>query len=134
MATPPIDLMKSIRRAIALVLVPLVAVACTRTIDVPVQQLESSRNVTTPYRVTMKDGTQYRARQFTVTDSTLVIKDLLPSDPRRDEATLPIVVSLDDVASVQKSDTTAWFWVGGVVVAAFIVVGLAISHVGVAGD
>jgi hypothetical protein len=61
----------------------------------------------------MKDGTEYAVRRFTATDSTIVIDDLSPSDVRFGAADLPIVVSRNDVRSVERAEGPSFLLVGG---------------------
>jgi hypothetical protein len=122
-------MMGHLKQVISVFLATLMAMGCTRTIDIPLHQVESMRDPKTPCRVTMRDGTQYRVREFAVTDSTLVIKNLTPSDAYHDKAKLPLVVPLSEVTSVQKSEMTEWFWVGGVAIVVLFVAAAAASQV-----
>ena len=101
----------------SLVVAALLLTSCTRTIDVPMNQLGSgSKDVKTPHRIHMVDGSEYSVRQFTVTDSTVVIENLNTSDPRYQKAELPIVLHLRDVRSVEKTEPR----IGGFFVVAII--------------
>lgn len=77
-------------------------VGCSRTVDVPMNDLESVHDRKARHHVRMLDGSRYSVRQFTVTDSTLVIDDLSPTDVRKGAVTEPIVLPRDSIASVER--------------------------------
>jgi hypothetical protein len=52
----------------------------------------------------MADGSSYKFRKFSVTDSTLVIRELSKSDERYGKADLPIILPLADVESMETKD------------------------------
>lgn len=64
--------------------------------------LESVHDRKARHHVSMLDGTRYSVRQFTVTDSTLVIDDLSPTDIRKDDVKEPIILPRDSIASVER--------------------------------
>lgn len=59
------------------------------------------------FTIRTADGSRYAAWRYSVTDSTLAIEALSRNDERYDTAVLPIVVSLDDVESIEKFGTAA---------------------------
>jgi len=92
-------------RLIVAVLTIVFAIGCTKTVNVPLDQLaRGSRDVKKPHHIYMVDGSEYSVRQFVVHDTTLTIQKLSPSDPRYKNATLPIVLPLRGVKSVEKSE------------------------------
>ena len=87
-----------------LIIVVLIAAAagCSKTVDVAMSDLESVHDRKARHHVSMLDGSRYSVRQFTVTDSTLVIDDLSPTDIRKGAVTEPIVLPRDRIALVQR--------------------------------
>jgi hypothetical protein len=50
----------------------------------------------------VRDGDEFAVRRFTVTDSTIVIDDLSPTDIRFDAVDLPIVLRRSDVVAIER--------------------------------
>ncbi len=89
------------RSFVALCIV-FVTAGCSKAINVPLDQVESVQDPKQRHRIHMKDGTEYAVRRFAVTDSTIVIHDLSPTDIRSDVVSEPIVLSRGSVASVER--------------------------------
>ena len=90
--------------AILVVALPL-QFSCSHVKEVPIEEVGSGKtDPKTPYRLHTTDGTVYITREFLVTDSTFVIKDLSPSDPKYSQVTLPIVLSSTSVTRIEKSE------------------------------
>jgi hypothetical protein len=112
----------------------LVATGCSRTVNVPLNQVQSVRDPQARHRIHMIDGTEYAVRRFTATDSTIVIDDLSPSDTRFDSASLPIVLSRANVQSVTRAEGPhMWVVAGFMVLGVFLIVALS-SWAGGFGD
>lgn len=106
---------KSAGRPIAIVLIALLVTGCASTKQVPREEFEAmSHKPLHTHRVTMADGTTYSVMRFSVTDSTFVIEELGKTDERYQQAELPIILPLGDVATLAARDARgeAWgFWV-----------------------
>jgi len=53
----------------------------------------------------MKTNAEYMARRFSLTDSTLVVAELSPSDANYSLARLPVTLRLDDVQSIARVES-----------------------------
>ena len=92
------------------------------------KDLESVHDRKARHQVSMQDGSRYSVRQFTVTDSTLVIDDLSPTDARKDAVTEPIVLPRDSIASVERLEGHQYEIFGGfALVAVLLTIGAAIA-------
>jgi len=84
------------------------ATGCSRGVEVPRTQLESEEyRKPGDYRIRLHGWNEYHARCFAMTDSTVVIEELLQSDDhyklmRHD---LPIVLPLKDVENISVMKT-----------------------------
>lgn len=104
-------------------------VGCSRTVDVPMNDLESVHDRKARHHVSMWDGSQYSVRQFTVTDSTLVIDDLSPSDTRKGAVNEPIVLPRDSIASVERLEGKPHVILGSfVLVMVGLIIGFGLSQ------
>lgn len=91
------------RRTTCALLIALTASGCSKPVEIPRGQFESGTHVTKGiYQIRTNDDSSYNVREFSVTDSTLVIEGLHASDKRYKHTPLPIVVPLADVESVSK--------------------------------
>ncbi len=111
-----------LRRAIATVPFIVALAGCTKTVDVPIDDLESVHDRKARHHVNMVDGSQYSVRQFTVTDSTLVIDDLSPTDSRKGVVNEPITVPRDSIASVERLEGGQYLIFGTVALAAVLLI------------
>src|SRR5688572_21590004 len=95
-----------IHRVAAVGVALLVAMTgCTKTVDVPLDQIGTgSRDIKTPHRIHMADGSEYAVRKFIVDETTLTIHELNPSDPRYGTTSMPVVLPLKDVTSIKKAE------------------------------
>ena len=117
--------MKLPLRPIACVLTALLLTGCSSTKQVPSEEFKAASQLPNRiYDVRTKDGSLYVARHYSVSDSTLVITELHKKDERYTSATMPIVLQLDDVASIQMRDQREAGQV--LVLMAFAVVGIAL--------
>ena len=103
-------------------IVVLALVGCSRAVEIPANNLESVRDPKQRHHVVMKDGSLYSVRRFTVTDSTLVLDDLSPTDVRKGVAAEPIVVPRDSVASVAKIEGREGLVFGGFALLALLTI------------
>lgn len=107
---------------------------CTRAVDVPRAQFEAaSRDGSVTHRIRLKKNAEYMVRQFSVTDSTIVVTQLSPSDANYRLARLPIVIPLDEVDSIARAEPRKWVpfvVVGAGIALAVTVVAIAASFAG----
>ena len=108
------------RRFLAPILVALLVTGCSGAKQVPREAFEAeSRKPMRLRHVHLVDGSAWAVAKFTVTDSTLIIQELNRVDERYEHAVVPIVLSLEDVESVESKDLRG--------PAFFILVGLAVT-------
>jgi hypothetical protein len=134
-------------KCVALTMVMLVGVSCTRTVQVAVTDSgrvnpDDAKN----WRVTTKGQETYSVTKFSMTDTTLVIERVLKTDEiatdysdftHVEDADLPLVLPLDEIESLERvaihrGRTTAWVVAGftGFAVLAFVlVVGYGLSQI-----
>jgi hypothetical protein len=92
-------------RHLALILTAFLVTGCSGTKQVPREEFEAvSRQPLSFHQIFMADGSSYKFRKFSVTDSTLVIRELSKSDERYGKADLPIILPLADVESMETKD------------------------------
>ncbi len=95
-------------RAISVVLIALLCVGCSRAVEIPRQQLEAQeyRKVGS-YKVRLHGWNEYNVRRFSMTDSTVVIEELLVTDDRYKlkKHDMPIVVPREDVEYIAAMET-----------------------------
>ena len=121
-------------RIIASALIALTLSACSRAAEIPREQV-TAKEYREPgsHRIRLHGWNAYYARSFSMTDSTVVIEELLSWDDHfelmRDE--MPIVVPLRDVQNISVMKTN-WLMTAVAVVAIGAVAGLLVglSHVG----
>jgi len=101
---------------VSCVLIALMATGCARAVLVPREDYDrASQERGKTHRVDMQDGSYYLARRFVVTDSTVVVEELYPSDKRYGpHVTMPISLTMQDVASISRVETN-WMRTGIVV-------------------
>lgn len=94
------------RRAVSLLLIALVATGCTRTVDIPLAQLEGAApEHKGKYRIWMVDSSLFVPSEFTAIDSTIVITKLSRDDERYGRAELPMALALREVRTIEKFET-----------------------------
>lgn len=86
-----------------LLLIAFMATGCSKAVEIPRDQFEppasEGKGV---HRICMVDKSSYEARAFSMTDSTIVIETLNPTDSRYKRVELPIVLPLSEVESISK--------------------------------
>jgi hypothetical protein len=93
------------RGVVALLLIGSMATACTRAVEVPREQFESTSQAhNVSHRITMTDGSRYVIKQFTVTDSTITIVELNQADERYKHVALPMFLRRADVKSIERME------------------------------
>lgn len=123
--------MRFFRRAIGSFMIALMATGCSRTVNVPLDQVDSVRDPKARHRIHMDDGSEYAVRRFTATDSTIVIDDLSPTDARFGTAKLPITLSRENILSVSRAEGPNILVVGSIMlVGVFFIVALSSWTVG----
>lgn len=94
------------RRATWILLMALVATGCTRTVAIPIAELEGAApEHKGRYRIWTTDGSRYITRGFSVSDSTIVIKNLDSYDDRYRVVELPVTLVLRDVKTIEKFES-----------------------------
>lgn len=111
-----------------MIMAALLITGCSRAVEIPRQQVgaEEYRRVGS-YKVRLHGWNEYNVRRFSMTDSTVVIEELLATDDhyKLKKHDMPIVVPLEDVEyiGVMKTNwilTTAALVGIGAVVAFFV--------------
>ena len=114
--------------ATAVTTLAFVAAGCSRAVRVPEGMLAPATAWEGLYRVETTTD-QFTTRQFSVTDSTLVITKLGGSDKRYGAVDLPITIPMKEVRSVDRLEThavnTYLVVLGGALVAFVILIGSA---------
>jgi hypothetical protein len=95
---------RALRRTIAIVLLASIATGCSKTVNVPLDQVESVQDRKARHHIHMSNGDEYAVRRFTVTDSTIVVDDLSPTDVRFETIDLPIVLRRSDVTAIERAE------------------------------
>jgi hypothetical protein len=94
-----------LKRALSILLVALTATGCSKAVEIPRADIDNPKyHEPASYRIRMKGWEEYLVKRFTVTDSTIVIEELMPSDERYrfKRSSLPIEVPRDDVTSIAE--------------------------------
>jgi hypothetical protein len=94
--------MKLSRRVLSVAVIVLTVMGCSKSVNVPLDQVESVQDRKARHRIHVRDGDEFAVRRFTVTDSTIVIDDLSPTDIRFDAVDLPIVLRRSDVVAIER--------------------------------
>jgi hypothetical protein len=121
-------------RILVFPLVALLLVACSRAAEIPHQQL-GAKEYRKPgsYKVRLHGWNEYNVRRFSMTDSTVVIEELLVHDDhyKLKQHDMPIVVPLKDVEYIGVMKTN-WGVTALAVAAVGAVAGLIVglSHIG----
>ena len=120
------DMRPALRRSIALILLVFMAAGCSKPVEIPRDQFEAAtREEHARYRIQMVDGSYYTVERFSLTDSTVVVEKLNPTDARYKRTALPIVVPLGAVESISRyeldKDKSFFALVGAGVVALIVV-------------
>lgn len=101
----------NLRRICSSLLIVVFVSGCGRYVEIPREQFDAaSHDESAIHRVMKQGGEEYLVNQFTLTETTLVIVTLAPNDRRYHRVTLPIVLPLDDVASIQRVDNGPPGW------------------------
>jgi hypothetical protein len=85
--------------------VALAAAGCSKAVEIPRADIDDPQyREPASYRIRLKGWEEYMVQRFSVTDSTIVIEELMPSDERYryGRSSLPINVQKDQVTSVVK--------------------------------
>ena len=116
------------RIVVAVVVLGLLTLSCTRAIRVPVSHYDSiDLDKGQTYVLETVDHKSYRLKRFTFTDSTLVVMELENFDANHAEPASPIVIPRDEILTldrlaVAEGKTLLLLFGLGVVAAAIIVV------------
>lgn len=115
-------------RVISLILIAFMAAGCSQAIDIPRSQIgDPAYREPGSYRIRVKGREEYLVRRFSVTDSTVVIEELMPADERYrfERAALPMTVPRSNVSSIviieaQKKTTFAVLVYSALAIGAFV--------------
>ncbi len=100
-----------IQRTIATTLVAPTLISCSKAVEIPRDDIDDPKyRDAGSYRIRLQGWEEYLAARFSVTDSTIVIEELLPSDERfrTGRENLPITIVRERVASVSHMETNWW--------------------------
>jgi hypothetical protein len=113
---------------VGFVLAGLMALGCSRAVNIPSDQVDDLRwHQPGTYRIRLHGREEYLVRRYTVTDSTVVVEELHPSDERYrfHRTEVPITIPLSRVESIARLETnrpvTALLLVTAGAAAAFVV-------------
>src|SRR5512139_3491639 len=99
---------------------------CSGAVEIPREQFEAaSHDTSTSHRIRTKEGSEYVAAQFSLTDSTVVIGRLSQADYLYTSRRVPITVARQDVvsiAAVQSNELVPVIVVGSVMALAAVLV------------
>lgn len=98
-----------------MVLVALLLVGCSRAVEIPRDQLEAQESSKVgSYKVRLHGWNEYNVRRFSMTDSTVVIEELLVHDDhyRLMKDRMPIIVPLNEVEYIGVIRTNWWATAG----------------------
>jgi hypothetical protein len=118
------DMLPALRRSIALVLIIFMAAGCSKAVEIQRSEIgEPAYREAGSYRIRLQGHNEYLARRFSVTDSTIVVEELLPSDERYrlERVDLPIVIPLSAVEYVSRLQTNVGATIGIVTVAGLLI-------------
>ena len=96
------------RQAVSLVLIALLVTGCSRAVEIPREQIDDPvYQHPGSYRIRLDGQEEYLVRRFSVTDSTVVIQELHPSDERYrfGRKDLPVTVPRAAVSSISRMET-----------------------------
>jgi hypothetical protein len=99
--------MRFVRRPLALVLIALLVTGCSHAVPIPRAEWSPEPAVAPgAYRVRLHGRVEYLVRHYAITDSTVVINELMPSDERfpHGRESLPIAIPLARVESISRME------------------------------
>ena len=88
--------------------VALIATGCSKAVEIPRSEIANEEyREPGSYRIRMKGWEEYLVTRFSVTDSTVVIEELSPSDERFrfQRESLPMTLPLSEVSSISRKET-----------------------------
>jgi hypothetical protein len=116
---------------------PCFLLACTRTANVAPSEWDELKPERNRHLVVTTAGARYQVEKYSMTDSTLVIEKVVPSPgtyPARDEGfdqppSLPLVIPLDQIQSLEEVRRTSSALVGFLLVAGLGALMLIAMHI-----
>jgi hypothetical protein len=115
-------------RTLAVCLCSLILTGCSRAVEIPWEETtDAEYRQPGSYRIRLKGWNEYYARRFSVTDSTVVIEELLEADDRYKlmKHEMPIVIPESEVTSISEMKTnwpvTAVLLAAGATVVGFVI-------------
>lgn len=105
-------------RPIALVLIAVLVTGCSRGVHIQPAWWDARENVEPgSYRIRLHGRVEYLVRSYAMTDSTVVIQELLPADERftHGREQLPIEIALERVSSIERLKANVGVTVGMVI-------------------
>lgn len=92
-----------LRRAIALGLAFIMLIGCTKAIDVPADRFEAASHVEgVSHLIELNNGASYAAREFAMTDSTLVILKLNHTRDMYTSKKVPVTLRSEDIKAIKR--------------------------------
>ena len=93
----------SITIRVTLLAIVMLSTACSKAVRMPPEDWKTGLKPDT-YRIRLHGRVEYLVGWYTLTDSTVVIEELLPADQRyvQGREQLPIAIPRDQVASIAK--------------------------------
>ena len=92
-------------RFVASLMIALTVFGCSKAVDIPRDNIdEAMYREPGSYRIRLKGREEYLAKRFSVTDSTIVIEELMTSDERYrlERASMPREIPIVEVESVAE--------------------------------
>ncbi len=117
----------------ALLFVSSTATGCTKATEIPRTRIgDPTYREDGSYRIRLHGRQEYLVRRFSVTDSTVVVEELMPGDERfrTGREKLPTSIPLDEVESISRTETNVWLTTvvvlsAGLIIAACVAVATA---------
>jgi len=100
--------MRSHRRAVCVALIALMATGCTKAVEIPRADIDDAKyREPGSYRIRLHGRQEYLVRRFSVTDSTVVVEELMPGDERfrTGREWLPTSILWGEVESISRTET-----------------------------
>lgn len=115
------------------VLIVLMLTGCSKAVELRRADMDDAKyREPGSYRIRLKGREEYLVRRFSVTDSTMVIEELMPADERYRpwRANLPVTVPLTDITSFAQLETDYVVSAGvGILMASVILAILAVKSI-----
>jgi hypothetical protein len=97
-----------LKSAPSILLIALLATGCSKAVEIPRTEIDDpAYREPGSYRIRVQGREEYLVRRFSISDSTIVVEELLPSDERfrTEREDLPTSIPLVQVESISRMET-----------------------------